>query len=224
MNDNKQVEKLKDRINEIQEKNEIEIQKKHERDKKYYLEQKEIEGKTLEKEKQRKKLQEKEALIEKEFSEKLFMDVSQSKKIIGFLKRYVLIGIITGVPGISIAYLWDKWDENKMVKELYKRNIQAVTNQQNVELEKKYELLRRRFNRTYNIDKIRNVLMASDEFERLKNDNKELNKLNKEIKEYREKYNKNLYDYLENKMIEEEQGKTEIIEESEELEIRRKKF
>lgn len=66
--------------------------------------------------------------------------------------------------------------------------------------------------------------MASDEFERLKNDNKELNKLNKEIKEYREKYNKNLYDYLENKMIEEEQGKTEIIEESEELEIRRKKF
>lgn len=76
--------------------------------------------------------------------------------MIGFIKRYVLIGIVTGVPGIALTYLWDKWQENKMVKDLYNKNISLVTNPNNRELAKEYEILRRKFYKAYDIDKIEN--------------------------------------------------------------------
>ncbi len=56
--------------------------------------------------KERKKLKDEEEKIQADFSDKLGMNISQSKKLLGFIKRYVLIGIVTGVPGIALSYLW----------------------------------------------------------------------------------------------------------------------
>lgn len=214
-------EKVKNRLEEIQEQNE---RIKKERDKKYFEEQKDIEEKTKENEKIRKKIKDEEEKIQLSFSNKVGEDIAHSKKMIGFIKRYVLIGIVTGVPGISLSYLWDKWQENKMIKDLYNKNLQLVTNPNNRELAKEYEILRRKFYKAYDIDKIENLLMSSDEIEKLKNDNKSIQKLTEEIRKCRETYTKNLYNYIENQIIAEQKEEIEesaVVEENEEeLEIR----
>ena len=128
--------KIKTRIGEIQEENE---KIKKDKDKKYFEEQKDIEKKTKENEVRRKKIKDEEEKLQLDFSNKVGTDIVRSKKLIGFIKRYVLIGIVTGVPGIAITYLWDKWQENKMVKELYQKNIEAVVNPSNRELAREYE-------------------------------------------------------------------------------------
>ena len=133
--------KIKTRIGEIQEENE---KIKKDKDKKYFEEQKDIEKKTKENEVRRKKIKDEEEKLQLDFSNKVGTDIVRSKKLIGFIKRYVLIGIVTGVPGIAITYLWDKWQENKMVKELYQKNIEAVVNPSNRELAREYELLRKK--------------------------------------------------------------------------------
>ena len=74
-------------------------------DKNYFEVQKSIEEKTRENEMARKKLKEEEEKIQIDFSNKVGKNIAQSKKIIGFIKRYILIGIVTGAPGIAIAYL-----------------------------------------------------------------------------------------------------------------------
>ena len=179
------------------------------------------EEKRLENEKQRKKLREEEEKLQQNFSNKLGSDVAQSKKIFGFLKRYVLIGIVTGVPGIALTYLWDKWQENKMVKDLYEKNIESVANPNNKDLAKEYELLRRKFYKAYDIDKIERLVKTSEDIEKLKNDNKLLEKLNEEIRKCREEYEKNLGNYIENQIvseIHEETEETTVIEETEEEE------
>ena len=153
------------------------------------------------------------------FSNKLGSDVAQSKKLFGFLKRYVLIGIVTGVPGIALTYLWDKWQENKMVKDLYEKNIELVANPNNKDLAKEYELLRRKFYKAYDIDKIERLVKTSKDIEKLKNDNKLLEKLNEEIRKCREEYEKNLGNYIENQIvseIHEETEETTVVEETEE--------
>ncbi len=217
------VEKLKNRLNEIQK----EEQKKKKTDKEYYEQMAENEKKRLKNEEQRKKLKDEEKQIQEKFSNKLGTDIAQSKKILGFVKRYVLIGAITGVPGIALTYLWDKWQENKMVKNLYQKNIESVANSNDRDLAKEYELLRRKFYKAYNIDKIERLVKTSEEIEKLKNDNKMLEKLNTEIKKCREEYEKNLGNCIENQIISEKQEKkeeitqTEETEEEEELEIRR---
>lgn len=109
----KDIDKLKNRLDEIQKEN-----NKKEQDKEYYEQMADSEEKRLNAERQRKKLKEEEQKIQESFSNKLGTDIAQSKKIFGFIKRYVLIGIVTGVPGIALTYLWDKWQENKMVKDL----------------------------------------------------------------------------------------------------------
>ncbi len=215
-------EKVKNRLEEIQEENE---KIKKEKEQKYFEEQKNIEDKTKENEKLRKKLKEEEEKIQTSFSNKVGTDIAHSKKLIGFIKRYVLIGMVTGVPGIALTYLWDKWQENKMVKDLYEKNIQSVTNPNNRELAKEYEILRRKFYKAYDIDKIEKLLMASEEIEKLKNDKKSIQKLTEEIKKCRETYTKNLDNYIENQIISEQQEiveETTVVEEmEEELEIRR---
>ena len=214
-------EKVKTRLEEIQEKNE---KIKEDKEKKYFQEQKDIEEKTKENEKMRKKLKEEEEKIQLSFSNKVGTDIAHSKKLIGFIKRYVLIGMVTGVPGIALTYLWDKWQENKMVKDLYEKNIQSVANPNNRELAKEYEILRRKFYKAYDIDKIEKLLMASEEIEKLKNDNKSIQKLTEEIKKCRETYTKNLDNYIENQIVAEQKEiveETTVIEETEEeLEIR----
>ena len=171
-------ERLKNRLEEIQK----EEKNKESKEKEYMEEMKTNEEKRLENEKQRKKLREEEEKLQQNFSNKLGSDVAQSKKLFGFLKRYVLIGIVTGVPGIALTYLWDKWQENKMVKDLYEKNIELVANPNNKDLAKEYELLRRKFYKAYDIDKIERLVKTSEDIEKLKNDNKLLEKLNEEIR------------------------------------------
>ena len=196
-------------------------------DKNYFEVQKSIEEKTRENEMARKKLKEEEEKIQIDFSNKVGKNIAQSKKIIGFIKRYILIGIVTGAPGIVIAYLCDKWQENKMVKDLYDKNIELVTSSNSKGLAKEYELLRKKLHKAYDIDKIEKLLMESDEIKDLKNDKKAIQKLNEEIKKYREEYTKNLGNYIEKQIILEQKEKNQEIiavedtEEEEELEIRR---
>lgn len=218
-------EKVKNRLEEMQEENE---KIKKEKDKKYFEEQKDIEEKTKEDEKIRKKIKDEEEKIQLSFSNKVGTDIAHSKKLIGFIKRYVLIGIVTGVPGIALTYLWDKWQENKMIKDLYEKNIQSVANPNNRELAKEYEILKRKFHKSYDIDKIEKLLVTSDEIEKLKNDKKSIQKLTEEIEKCREIYTKNLGDYIENQIIaeqKEKQEKTTIEEDTEEeLEIQKEKI
>ena len=170
------------------------------------------------------KLKDDEEKIQANFSDKLGMNISQSKKLLGFIKRYVLIGIVTGVPGIALSYLWDKWQENKMLKDLYDKNIEKVANPNNKELAKEYEILRRKFYKAYDIDKIERLVDTSEEIKQLKNDKKMLEKLNEEIKKYSNEYEKNLDIYIENQIISETKQTEKVTEDEEELEIRRKNF
>lgn len=211
--------KIKTRIGEIQEENE---KIKKDKDKKYFEEQKDIEKKTKENEVRRKKIKDEEEKLQLDFSNKVGTDIVRSKKLIGFIKRYVLIGIVTGVPGIAITYLWDKWQENKMVKELYQKNIEAVVNPSNRELAREYELLRKKFYKAYDIDKIEKLLITSNELEKLKDDNKSIQKLTEEIRKAREIYTKNLDNYIEDQIIAEQK---EVIEKTEEeIEIGQEKI
>ena len=211
--------KIKTRIGEIQEENE---KIKKNKDKKYFEEQKDIEKKTKENEVRRKKIKDEEEKLQLDFSNKVGTDIVRSKKLIGFIKRYVLIGIVTGVPGIAITYLWDKWQENKMDKELYQKNIEAVVNPSNRELAREYELLRKKFYKAYDIDKIEKLLMTSNELEKLKDDNKSIQKLTEEIRKAREIYTKNLDNYIEDQIIAEQKDVIEKTEE--EIEIGQEKI
>ena len=209
------TEKLKNRLEEMQK----EEKSKEKKEKEYVEEMQTNEEKRIENEKQRKKLREEEEKLQQNFSNKLGSDVAQSKKLFGFLKRYVLIGIVTGVPGIALTYLWDKWQENKMVKDLYEKNIELVANPNNKDLAKEYEILRRKFYKAYDIDKIERLVKTSEDIEKLKNDNKLLEKLNEEIRKCREEYEKNLGNYIENQIvseIHEETEETTVVEETEE--------
>lgn len=212
-------EKVKTRLDEILEENK---KIKKEKDKRYFEEQKDIEEKTKENEKMRKKLKDEDEKIQLNFSDKVESNIADNRKVVGFIKRYILIGMVTGVPGIAITYLWDKWQENKMVKDLYEKNIRSITNPNNRELAKEYETLRKKFYKAYDIDKIENLLMASDEIEKLKKDNKSIQKLTEEIKKAREQYEKNLGLYIENQIIARNKENEELNdnEEAEELELR----
>lgn len=216
----KDTEKLEKRLEELQK----ERNEKLKKDKQIVEEMMTNEQKRLQSEKERKKLKDEEEKIQANFSDKLGMNISQSKKLLGFIKRYVLIGIVTGVPGIALSYLWDKWQENKMLKDLYDKNIEKVANPNNKELAKEYEILRRKFYKAYDIDKIERLVDTSEEIKQLKNDKKMLEKLNEEIKKYSNAYEKNLDIYIENQIISETKQTEKVTEDEEELEIRRKNF
>lgn len=216
----KDTEKLEKRLEELQK----ERNEKLKKDKQIVEEMMTNEQKRLQSEKERKKLKDEEEKIQADFSDKLGMNISQSKKLLGFIKRYVLIGIVTGVPGIALSYLWDKWQENKMLKDLYDKNIEKVANPNNKELAKEYEILRRKFYKAYDIDKIERLVDTSEEIKQLKNDKKMLEKLNEELKKYSNEYEKNLDIYIENQIISETKQTEKVTEDEEELEIRRKNF
>lgn len=216
----KDTEKLEKRLEELQK----ERNEKLKKDKQIVEEMMTNEQKRLQSEKERKKLKDEEEKIQANFSDKLGMNISQSKKLLGFIKRYVLIGIVTGVPGIALSYLWDKWQENKMLKDLYDKNIEKVANPNNKELAKEYEILRRKFYKAYDIDKIERLVDTSEEIKQLKNDKKMLEKLNEEIRKYSNEYEKNLDIYIENQIISETKQTEKVTEDEEELEIRRKNF
>ena len=204
----KDTEKLEKRLEELQK----ERNEKLKKDKQIVEEMMTNEQKRLQSEKERKKLKDEEEKIQADFSDKLGMNISQSKKLLGFIKRYVLIGIVTGVPGIALSYLWDKWQENKMLKDLYDKNIEKVANPNNKELAKEYEILRRKFYKAYDIDKIERLVDTSEEIKQLKNDKKMLEKLNEEIKKYSNEYEKNLDIYIENQIISETKQTEKVTE------------
>ena len=176
------------------------------------------EQKRIESEKQRKKLKEEEKENQIDFSGRVEGNIIENKKIIGFIKRYVLIGMISGVPGIALTYLWDKWQENQMVKELYQKNIETVSNQDNRELAREYELLRKKFNKAYDIDKIANAIKTSQEIEKIKNNSKAIKIISEEIKKYRQLYEENLNKNIEYQIKKESEEKIETESEMDEME------
>ena len=221
---NEEMNRIEHRLEELQAENEKFKERKEESERKYFEEQKDIEDKIRENEELRKKLLEEETKLQESFSSKVGTDIEESKKIIGFIKRYVLIGIITGVPGIALAYIWDKWQENKMLRELYSKNIESVANPNNKELAKEYELLRNRFYKACDIDKIEKLIINSDEIAKLKSDKQSIEKLTEEIRKCREQYGENLNKYIE-KQIQNETREERIEADGiceDEIEIRRK--
>ena len=126
--------------------------------------------------------------MEESFSQKVQGSVGESQKWFGYLKRYVLIGMVTGLPGIGLAYLLDKWQENKMVRDLYEAHINTIVYPDNVEIAKIYQQKRNEFCRVYDIDKIEKNIKESGLITLIKNDRNELIKLNKEIKVSEEMY------------------------------------
>ena len=197
-------------------------EKQKEKKNEYCVKMLDDEKRRYENEKERKRIEEEELKLQEEFSNRLGLDVTESKKIFGFIKRYVLIGFITGAPGIALTFLFDKMQENQMIKNLYNKNIEAVSNPNNRELAKEYEILKQKFNKVYDIEKIEKLLQTSDEIERLKNYKKLREKLNEQIKKCRESYVSNLDRYIENQIIQETK---EIVNEDsmeEELQIEQK--
>lgn len=143
-----------------------------------------------EREEKRKKLEEEERELEESFSNKVQGSVDENKKWFGYLKRYTLIGIVAGMPGIALAYLVDKWQENRMVKDLYNAHIDTIVYPDNIELQKIYQRKRNEFCRVYDIDKIEKMIKESGLITQIKNDRNELIKLNNEIKISTEMYMK----------------------------------
>ncbi len=127
--------------------------------------------------------------------------------------------MVTGFPGIAIAYLFDKWQENSMIKELYQAHINTVAYPDNVELQKIYQQKRNEFYKVYNIDKIEKMIKESEIIAKIKNDRNELIKLNKEIKTSEEMYYKAVdlaIDMAAEMMKEEEEESLKVQEEMDE--------
>lgn len=143
-----------------------------------------------EREEKRKKIELEEKELEESFSNKVQGSVDENKKWLGYLKRYTLIGIVTGMPGIALAYIVDKWQENKMIKDLYNAHIDTIVYPDNIELQKIYQRKRNEFCRVYDIDKIEKMIKESGLITQIKNDRNELIKLNNEIKISTEMYMK----------------------------------
>ncbi|MDO5555159.1 MAG: hypothetical protein Q4G09_00450 [Clostridia bacterium] len=201
---NEELDKLLEKLTEAEEKirqenldmlvmpDEVneELQKKAKND--YEKDKEEQEKLFKEREDKRKKLEDEERQLEESFSERVQGSVDENKKWFGYLKRYTLIGIVSGLPGIAIAYLVDKWQENIMVKELYEAHINTIVYPDNIELQKIYQRKRNEFCRVYDIDKIEKLIKESGLISLIKTDRDELIKLNSEIKRANEIYSRDL--------------------------------
>lgn len=226
---NEELDKLIEKLTEAEEKNrqeelenyvmpedvDKELQEKAVGD--YEKDQAEQQRIYREREDKRKKLEDEERQLEESFSQKVQGSVGESQKWFGYLKRYTLIGIVTGLPGIGLAYLLDKWQENKMVKDLYEAHINTIVYPENSELAKIYQQKRNEFCRVYDIDKIEKNIKESGLITLIKNDRNELIKLNKEIKVSREMYLRDLDLRIEREAELMEQEEEESIRNQEEM-------
>lgn len=128
----------------------------------------------------------------------------------------MLIGLVTGIPGIAITYLFDKWDENRMVRDLYQAHIDMIQNPNNVELEKIYQKKKLEFSRVYNIEKIEKLIKESDIIPQIKSDRSELIKLKNEVEKAREIINQKLDEAMEEEArLQEENEREQILFEEE---------
>lgn len=186
-------------------------------------EEKEAQKIILEKNLKKKKIEEEERELQEEFNNQIQGSISENTKFFGYVKRYVLIGLVTGIPGIAITYLFDKWEENKIVKDLYQAHLDMIQNPNNIELERIYQKKKLEFNRVYNVDRIEKMIKESDIIPQIKSDRNELQKLYNEVEKAREVVNKKIDEAMEYeaRMIEKEQEEQAIAEEEldEELEL-----
>ena len=140
---------------------------------------------------ERKKQAEKEerALIEN-FSQEIGQSVKDTEKIWGYLKRYALIGMVTGVPGIALTCLYDKWKENAMAKELKELNQKVIASQNEPELHKelaeKYQKYERQFCKVHHIDELQKNIRKSGYISQIKTSKEALLGLVDEINKYKE--------------------------------------
>lgn len=88
--------------------------------------QTENQKKIKELEERRKEAEKEEKILIENFSQEIGQSVKDTEKIWGYLKRYALIGMVTGVPGIALTCLYDKWKENTMAKELKELNQKVI--------------------------------------------------------------------------------------------------
>lgn len=133
--------------------------------------------------------QEEKTLIEN-FSDEIGKSIKDTEKIWGYLKRYALIGMVTGVPGIALTCLYDKWKENVMAKELKELNQKVIASQNEPELHKelaeKYQKYEREFCKVHHIDELQKNIRKSGYISQIKNSKEALLGLVDEINKYRE--------------------------------------
>lgn len=153
------------RLNEIDLEDNPEL---YEKDKAEPKNETESQKKIKELEERKKQAEEEEKALIENFSEEIGQSVKDTEKIWGYLKRYALIGMVTGVPGIALTCLYDKWKENAMAKELKELNQKVIASQNEPELHKelaeKYQKYERQFCKVHHIDELQKISESQDIF------------------------------------------------------------
>lgn len=152
--------------------------------------QTESQKKIKELEERKKQAEEEEKVLIENFSQEIGQSVKDTEKILGYLKRYALIGMVTGVPGIALTCLYDKWKENAMAKELKELNQKVIASQNEPELHKelaeKYQKYERQFCRVHHIDELQKNIRKSGYISQIKTSKEALLGLVDEINKYKE--------------------------------------
>lgn len=152
--------------------------------------QTENQKKIKELEERRKEAEEEEKILIENFSQEIGQSVKDTEKIWGYLKRYALIGMVTGVPGIALTCLYDKWKENTMTKELKELNQKVIASQNEPELHKelaeKYQKYERQFCKVHHIDELQKNIRKSGYISQIKTSKEALLGLVDEINKYKE--------------------------------------
>ena len=152
--------------------------------------QTENQKKIKELEERRKEAEEEEKILIENFSQEIGQSVKDTEKIWGYLKRYALIGMVTGVPGIALTCLYDKWKENTMAKELKELNQKVIASQNEPELHKelaeKYQKYERQFCKVHHIDELQKNIRKSGYISQIKTSKEALLGLVDEINKYKE--------------------------------------
>lgn len=224
----KEYEKSKEilsRLNEIElEDNKETIEEEKIKSQKQTENRKKIE----ELEERRKQAEKEEEDLIKDFSKEIGQNVKETEKIWGYLKRYVLIGVVTGVPGIALTCLYDKWKENSMAKELKELNQKVIASQNEPELHKelaeKYQKYEKQFCKVHHIDELQKNIRKSGYISQIKTSKEALLGLVDEINKYKELDKKETEKEFEKlKMLSDEfikqEENNEVIEEEIEEEI-----
>ena len=150
----------------------------------------ESQKKIKELEERKKQAEEEEKVLIENLSQEIGQSVKDTEKIWGYLKRYALIGMVTGVPGIALTCLYDKWKENTMAKELKELNQKVIASQNEPELHKelaeKYQKYERQFCRVHHIDELQKNIRKSGYISQIKTSKEALLGLVDEINKYKE--------------------------------------
>ena len=185
-----EYEKTKDVLSRL---NEIELEANPELIEKVQIDNKnqtESQKKIKELEARKKQAEEEEKNLIENFSQEIGQSVKDTEKIWGYLKRYALIGMVTGVPGIALTCLYDKWKENAMAKELKELNQKVIASQNEPELHRelaeKYQKYEKQFCKVHHIDELQRNIRKSGYISQIKTSKEALLGLVDEINKYKE--------------------------------------